>query len=61
MKGNNRSVTIDDTLIISFSKQSFFSVYPDSQKVVEFQEVEHQSSAQRGLDTSLEEMNYNNS
>ena len=41
IEGDNRSVTIDDTSIISFSKQSFFSVNPDSQKVVEFQEDEH--------------------
>ena len=38
MESDNRSVTIDDTSIISFSEQSFFSVNSDSQKVVEFQE-----------------------
>ena len=40
MESDNRSVMMDDTSIISFSKQSFFSVNPDSQKVVEFQEEE---------------------
>ena len=33
------------------------SVNPDSQKVVEFQEDEHQPLAQDSQDTSLEEMN----
>ena len=37
------------------------SVNPDSQKVVEFQEDENQSLAQDSQDTSLEEMNENES
>ena len=61
MESDNRSVTIDDTSIILFSEQSFFSVNPDSQKVVEFQEDEHQPLAQCGNDTSLEEINENDS
>ena len=61
MKGDNRSVTIDNILIISFSEQSFFLVNPDSQKVVEFQEDEHQPLAQCGHDTLLEEINKNES
>ena len=36
IESDNRSVTMDDMLIISFSKKSFFSANPDSQKVVEF-------------------------
>ena len=61
MEDNNRSVTMNDTSIISFSEQSFFSVNLDSQKVVEFQEDEHQHLAQCDHDTSLEEMNENES
>ena len=37
------------------------SVNPDSQKVVEFQEDENQPLAQDSQDTSLEEMNENES
>ena len=40
MESDNRSVMMDDTSIVLFSKQSFFSTIPDSQKVVEFQEEE---------------------
>ena len=61
IKSDTRSVTMDDMSIISFSKQSFFLVNPDSQKVVEFQEDEHQPLAQYSHDTSLEEMNENES
>ena len=57
MESNNRSVTMDGMSIISFSEQYFFSVNLDSQKVVEFQEDEHQPLAQYGYETSLEEMN----
>ena len=52
---------MDDTSIILFSEQSFFSVNPDSQKVVEFQEDEHQPLAQDSHDTSLEEIKENES
>ena len=40
MESDNRSIMMDDTSIVSFSKQSFFSTILDSQKVVEFQEEE---------------------
>ena len=40
MESDNRSVMMDDTSIVSFSEQSFFSTIPDSQKAVEFQEEE---------------------
>ena len=45
IESDNRSVIIDDTSIISFSEQSFFSANPGSQKAVEFQEDEHRSLA----------------
>ena len=61
MESDNRSVMMDDTSIISFSKQSFFSANPDSQKVVEFQEDEHRPLAQYDHNTLLEEMNENKS
>ena len=57
MESDNRSIMMDNTSIISFSEQSFFSANPDSQKVVEFQEDEYQPLAQYGYDISLEEMN----
>ena len=61
IEDNKKSVIMDDPSILSFSEQSFFSVNPASQKVVEFQEDEYQPLAQHGLDTSLEEMNNKNS
>ena len=45
----------------SMSTSFLGSVNPDSQKVVEFQEDEHQPLAQDSQDTSLEEMNENES